>query len=419
MRILLVSPYYAPDLAPDASLFEMLLTDLVRQGHEVSVICAVPHYPTGRVSEKFRGRLIQRGFQDGVDVTRVWMPSLNRARYIQRILAILCYQFLAALQMLWRGFDVMITINPAFESALPLFVAGTLRRKPVIYAAWDIYPDVGIRLGVFRHRLVINVVSAIENYCYRHCAFVHILSEGHKKLLSDRGVPEAKLALIPLWVDSDFIRPIPRLNQFSAEHDLDHSFVILYAGNFGKTHGVDNLLETARLVSSEPQIRFVLVGAGEAHSNLQRAFESAGLTNASFLNFQPRESLPMLMASADVSLVMLKPGFGSDSVPSKAYPIMASGRPILASVDRECETANLLDRSGCGLRVDPGNPNEIADAILTLFHDKDLCRQLGAAGRSYALQHHSRTVAAAEYHRLLSFLSGADHPATEVEVLNS
>ena len=125
------------------------------------------------------------------------------------------------------------------------------------------------------------------------------------------------------------------------------------------------------------------------------------------------------MASADVSLVMLKPGFGSDSVPSKAYPIMASGRPILASVDPECETAQLLRRSGCGLRVDPGNPQAIADAILKLFHDQDLCRQLGAAGRSYALQHHSRTGAAAEYHRFLSFLSGADQPAAEAEVLNS
>jgi colanic acid biosynthesis glycosyl transferase WcaI len=285
VRILLVSPYYAPDLAPDASLFEMLLSDLARKGHQVSVICAVPHYPTGRVAESFRGRLIQREIRDAVDVTRVWIPSLNRARFSQRIIAILCYQFLAALLMLGRRFDVMFTINPAFESALPLFVAGTIRRKPVIYAAWDIYPDVGIRLGIFRHRPVIDAVSAIENYCYRHSAFVHALSQQHRKLLADRGVPIAKLAMIPLWVDTEFIHPIPRRNQFSAGHNLDDSFVVLYAGNFGKTHGVENLLETARLLSSEPQIRFLLVGAGEAHSDLQRAFESAGPTNAQFLKF--------------------------------------------------------------------------------------------------------------------------------------
>ncbi len=419
MRILLVSPYYAPDLAPDASLFEMLLSDLASKGHQVSVICAVPHYPTGRVPERFRGRLFQREIRDGVDVTRVWIPSFNRARFGQRIIAILCYQFLAALLMLGRRFDVMFTINPAFESALPLFVAGTLRRKPIIYAAWDIYPDVGIRLGVFRHRPVIDSVAAIENYCYRHSAFVHVLSQQHRKLLADRGVPIAKLAMIPLWVDTEFIRPIPRRNQFSAQHNLDDSFVVLYAGNFGKTHGVDSLLETARLLSSEPRIRFVLVGAGEAHSDLQSAFESAGLTNAQFLNFQPREKLPVLLASADVSLVMLKPGFGSDSVPSKAYPIVASGRPILASVDSECETASFVRQAGCGICVQPGNSHAIAEGILKLFRDRNLCAQFGAAGRSYALQHHSRSVAAAEFHNILSFLPGVDLPVTEVEALNT
>jgi colanic acid biosynthesis glycosyl transferase WcaI len=414
MRILLASPYYAPDLAPDASLFEMLLTDLARKGHEVSVICAVPHYPTGRVPEKFRGRLFQREIRDGVHVTRVWIPSVNRARLFRRFLAMLCYQFLAGLLALSSRFDVMFTINPAFESALPLFIAGTLRRKPVIYAAWDIYPDVGIRLGIFRNRCVIGAVSAVENYCYRHCAFVHVLCEGHRRLLIDRGVPASKLAVIPLWVDAEFIRPLSRRSGFSASHNLNDAFVVLYAGNFGKTHGVDHLLETARLVSVEPRIKFVLVGAGEAHANLQREFQSAGLANALFLDFQPRENLPALLASADVSLVMLKRGFGSDSVPSKAYPIMASGRAILASVDRDCETADLVRRSRCGLRVEPEDPQEISGAILELFRNRDLCAQFGAAGRSYALQHHSRVVAAGEFERLLHCLARAGDSATEV-----
>ena len=80
LRILVITPFYALDLGPSAALYEMLCEELVRLGCEVSVISAVPHYPTGRVVKEFRGRLVQRERRQGVDVTRVWVPSVDRAR---------------------------------------------------------------------------------------------------------------------------------------------------------------------------------------------------------------------------------------------------------------------------------------------------------------------------------------------------
>jgi colanic acid biosynthesis glycosyl transferase WcaI len=404
MRVLLVTPFYAPDLGPSAPLFTMLCEDLVRLGHQVSVIAGVPHYPTGTVLPEFRGHLIQREERNGVDVTRVWVPSVNRARLSQRLLTFIVYQTLAAAAGLRRNYDVLIVSNPALEVALAFLVLGVLRQKPIIFSVHDIYPDVGIKLGVFRHRLVISSVDRMERFCLDRAVYVRVLSEGFKETLNARGIPESKLALIWDWLDTDFIQPMPRANDFATHWGLDHSFVVMYAGNIGLSQGLEHVVEAARLLASEPSIRFVFVGDGAGKDGLQQAARSSGLANLQFIPFQPRELLPQVLASADVSLITLKRGVGADSVPSKCYSILASGRPVIASVDRGSDTWNLIQRANCGLCVKPGNPQALADAILHLYKDENYRARLGANGRAYVVQHHSRQAAAREFHRLLCAL---------------
>jgi len=102
MHILVITTFYAPDLGPGAALFTMLCEDLVQLGHRVSVIAAVPHYPTGRVPREFRGRVVRRETHNGVDVTRVWVPSVNRARLSLRLLTFVVYQLLSTIVGLGR-----------------------------------------------------------------------------------------------------------------------------------------------------------------------------------------------------------------------------------------------------------------------------------------------------------------------------
>jgi colanic acid biosynthesis glycosyl transferase WcaI len=386
-------------------------------GHEVSILCALPHYPSGQVEEKYRGHFIMREVRDGVDVTRVWVPSVNRARLGQRLCSVIVYQLLAAAVGLGRRFDVLLTVNPAFELALPILFLGILRRKPFLFSVWDIYPDVGVKLGIFRWRPIIKAVDGMENLCYRHAACIQVLSTGHRASLEARGVPRSKLAVVGPWVDTEFIRPSSRKNEFSTQHNLDHSFVVMYAGNFGLTHGLELLMETASFMAVEQSIRFVLVGDGAARAELEETSQKEGLTNVQFIASQPRERAPLFLAAADISLVMLRRGFGMDSVPSKCYSILASGRPMIAVVDRGCDTWKLVERAACGLCVEPGDPGALASAILKLYRDKGLRDQLGANGRAYALKHHSRVHASKEFYRLFSIFSEKDQTLWQENVI--
>lgn len=408
MRILLITTFYAPDLGPGAALFTMLSEELVTLGHRVSVLAAVPHYPTGTVSSPFRGHLIQREVCNGIDITRVWVPSVNRARLGLRLMTFVIYQLLSTIAGLRRSYDLVLAGNPALEVFLPFLVLAVLRRKPAIFSVHDLYPQVGVKLGVFRHRWVVSLVQALEDFCLRRAACVRVLSEGFRQAIRARGVADSKILLIWDWLDPDFIRPMPRANPFSIHWGLDRSFVVMYAGNMGLSQGLESVLSAAAVLSVQPEIQVVLVGDGAGRTALQERALSSGLTNVRFLPFQRPQTLPLVLASADVSLVCLKRGVSADSVPSKFYSILASGRPVVASVDRESDTYHLVQTARCGLCVEPEDPQALASAILSLHRDKGLCARLGANGREYVVSHHGRAAAAQEFHRAISSLAIQD-----------
>ncbi|HEV2426199.1 MAG TPA: glycosyltransferase family 4 protein [Terriglobia bacterium] len=402
MRILVVTPFYAPDLGPSASLYAMLSEDLARLGNDVTVICAVPHYPSGCVAEPFRGRLVWREERSGVRIIRLWVPSVNRARLMLRLWSLLCYQVLAAVMVLGRKYDVSIASGPAFEVALPV-VAMNLRRRPMIYSVHEIYPDVGIKAGVFRRRWAIGLVVWLESWCCARAGYVRVLSEGYRRALEDRGVASTKLQVIGDWVDTDFISPTPRHNALSVSWDLDEHFVVMHAGNLGLTQGLEHVVEAAAGLVSDPRICFVFVGDGAARENLQ--VKAAGLSNVRFIPFQPRSLLPLVLASGDVHLNSLKRGFATDSVPSKCYSIMAAGRPIVAAVDHDTDSWALVQQAGCGVCVPPENPTALAHAIRELYIDAQDRERLGANGRAYVVKHHSRRAATGQFCRLARSLA--------------
>jgi colanic acid biosynthesis glycosyl transferase WcaI len=127
-----------------------------------------------------------------------------------------------------------------------------------------------------------------------------------------------------------------------------------------------------------------------------------GLSNVRFLGYQPFEQMPEVLAAANVGLVSLVEGAGLGALPSKTFTIMASGRPVLASIDEGTEAWCLVQRADAGLCVPPESPAELAEAILVLERDRSHADRLGRNGRKWAEKHHSARVAAQQFEVLLS-----------------
>ncbi len=402
IKVLVITPQYAPDFGPSAPIYTALCEDLSQMGCEVTVATAFPHYGGSDAWSKRSGRLFEEERLNGVCVLRTYVYTVPKGALWRRLLYHASYNLSSTFASLRvREPDIVLADAPTLWSGLPLLVKSLFPRVPFVYVVHDIYPDVLVRLGALSNSRLINLIERVEGYFYDRSVQVSVLSEGFRDNLVRKGVAEDKITIIPACVDVEFVRPLPRNNELRKRWGLADKFVVLYAGNIGFSQGLDTTLEAAQLLTHHPDIIFALVGEGANKPDLQAMVEEKGVSNVRFFPFQPRDDVPLVYATADVSLVSLKRDIVVESVPSKTYTIMASGRPIVATVDRNTEVGHLLDRAQCGFCIEPENPDALAQVIMKLYEDGPLRADMGERGRAFAVEHYSRQVAAKQYHSLI------------------
>jgi len=403
-KVLVITPHYAPDLGPSAPIVTGLCEDLAREQYKVSVVAGLPHHGRQHVWPEYSGRILHLCSENGVLLARSYVYA-RKAKLWQRALYHGSLNTLGLLNTLRLPKpDVVIAEGPVLWSGLPLLARGVLGKIPFIYVVQDIYPDIAVRLGALSNRRMIEWFDRTEHFFYRRCAYISVLSEGLKETLRRKGVPEQKIVVIPACVDVETVRPLSGDNKFRQAWRLQDKFVVLFTASLGIPQGLENVVQAAHCLRHLDRIAVVFVGEGVAKPGLEAMVRELGLSNVYFFPLQPREDVPSVFALADVSLVSLRREIVAESVPSKTYSIMASGRPVIATVQSGTEVARLLENAECGLRVEPSDPEALAAAIWRLHQDPGLCRAMGEAGRRYVTEHCSREVATRLYRDLIDSL---------------
>ncbi len=403
MRILFISTYFQPDIASTGVLMTQIAEELIRHGHRVTVVTSMPHYDRNRVRDEYRGKLVE--IEKNRDLTiyrlRVYVPD-EKTGFLGRLINYLSFNIFSAVVGLFAGrHDVIFVPSPPLMNGLVGDLLSRLKRIPFVYNVQDIWPDVVIRAGVMKNKRMINLSRKMEDYVYRRADAVSVISEGFKKNLAAKGVDEGKIRVIPNFFDTVFVHPQPRENDFRRSHGLDGKFVVLFGGNIGHSQGLETVLEAAEQLEQEPEIHFLIVGNGVAKPGLIAYAEELDLSNVTFLPFQPHQALPEMYAAADVSLVPLKKGFTNESVPCKVFTIMASGRPMIASVDRGSDTWQLVEEGRVGINAEVEDPQSLAESITQLFRDERLRTKMGENSREHILECYSKEVIGREYHQFL------------------
>lgn len=404
MRILLLIIQFPPDVNSTGLLMAQVCEGLMAYGHEVSVITTFPHYEKFRVWDEYRGKLAERSQYKGMDVLRLYVyTSGSKQRMIRRLLSYLSFNALAAIAGLLsrRSFDVILCTNGSFFTGISASIIGRPRGIPFIYNVQDLYPETPVKAGQLRNRQAIAILEKLERFMYRKATHITVISPSFRDNVLAKGVPAEKVFVIPNFVDTDFIQPLPKVNDFSQRYGLADKFVITHAGNLGYVYDLDTLLDAAALLAPQKDILFLIVGDGVAKPDLERKAQALKLENVRFLPFQPHESLPWLRASCDVQVSLYKKGSANYSMPSKVYEIMASGRPLLASADVNSDVWKLVEATHCGICVEPEDAEQLAEAILTLYRDPSLRNAMAQQGRQYAEQSYSKQVVVSRYHELL------------------
>lgn len=408
MKVLFLLAYYKPETAASIYLFDNVIDALVAKGVGVELICPIPGRGVDKsVNEEYRNKLDEYYHCGMIHIRRFKMYMEGNgafSRFIRYFLTCINY-YLMGIQS--KDVDVIFS-----ESTPPILgaTAALVKKKlnvPLVYNLQDIFPDSLVLTGIsHKDSILWKVGRVIEDYTYRCSDQIITISHDFETNIRAKGVPEKKISVVYNWVDEQAVINIPRSeNVLFDRYGLDRTkFYITYCGNLGLSQNMEMLVKTAKALEKYSDIQFVLVGSGAYKNKLEQLIRDESLHNISMLPFQPYEDISCVFSLGDVSLVISKPGTGNGCVPSKTWSIMSASRPVLASFD-VCELKDIIEQSNSGIFTLAGDESAFRSAILSLYTNRELCKEYGQNGRRFVMENLTKEIGTQKYVNVISQFS--------------
>ncbi len=408
MHIAFFNRSFYPDTAATGQLLTELCEDLVQHyGHRVSVVTGLPLLPAlGQETHATMGAVFTREHYRGIEIFRARGTKFPKRFWLGRFSNYVSY-FLSACYAglhLQRP-DVIVALTDPPIIGLAAYLASRRYRASFVMSYRDVFPEVTWLLEDFHSQTVNRILQRVNCVLVRKAdRCIALGATMRRRLIEGKGAEPWKTVVIPDWADCSEIVPGPKRNPFSLDYGLADAFVVMHAGNIGLAQGLETVVRAAVQLQKYPDIQVVFVGDGVKKHALEAQVQALGLHNVRFLPYQPKEALRHTFASADVFVVSLRRGLAGYIVPSKLYGILAAGRSYVAAVEEASEVTAITSRYHCGLLVAPEAPQELAEKILTLYHDRKLMQRLGGNARQAALKFDRRRWVRA-YHNLFQDLA--------------
>ncbi|GAA0780830.1 glycosyltransferase family 4 protein [Hathewaya limosa] len=391
MKILFLTQYCPPEVgAPQNRIFEFA-KQLKKFGHEVTILTAMPNYPKGEIFEEYRGKKLVKEEIDGIKIVRTSIYATKSKSFTKRLRNYLSFTFSSVLTGCKHieEQDVVITESPPLFLGWSGYVIAKRKKAKFIFNVSDLWPESAVKLDVLHNKALIKASTWLEEFCYKKAAAVTGQTQGIVDNIVGRGFEKEKVHLITNGVDTEFFKPENRDEEFRKKIGIENKFALCYAGIHGLAQGLEVIVNAAEILKDKKDIQFVFIGDGPEKQKLIDMTKEKGLNNITFLPVQLKPNMPRIIASMDGTIIPLKKlDIFKGALPSKMFEALSSELPIVLAVEGEAE--KLINNAKAGIVVEPENSQEIADAVLKLYEDKKLRKELGANGRKYVKENYSR-----------------------------
>ena len=398
MKLLIVTSRFDLDEAGGASPARELAEALAERGWSVEVL-------TG-MSKGSEDRSLRRGFWHVERRDRIRLVELSSSAIP-----------LAVAGMLQRP-DVIVSvrpvsITPSLGNACLTTALKVLWNCPVLTWVSAPSPSHSKRLSGLEPGRMHRFAERVKKFAYRNSERIAVGSKRLERQLIRGGVPENRLLQIPKWANFSALEPSSAVDAIRTRLGyLPGDFLLVYAGALTGNHGLETLILAMKRLEFRQDIHLLIAGDGPRRGSLEGAALRFGLKRVRFLGAAAMASFPELMRAADLLLLSQSARLVDAVMPNKLPHYMAAGKPILAAVHADGETAAWIESAACGVVVAPEFPPDIADAILELQALPVLRGRLGQAAANFAKSEFDKPRVIDRFEETINLLVAGRHPKT-------
>ena len=397
-RILILTIYHDPEPIPKTG---ELARELQRRGHEVTVVTAFPHYPSGELYAGYRLAPWTWEVRAGVRILRTYIFPYHGRRGSLRMLNYASWM-ISSIQAAWLAppCDVMYVWHPPLTVGVSAWIISKLKRVRFVYDVQDLWPESALASGLLRPGRLVDGLYRLADWVYARAPRILVVSHAAAEHLRERGVDPRKVAVARHWVDTAAFDRDP-VRDVRAECGWTGRFVVMFAGNLGMVQGLETVIDAAARLSDRAEFLFVLVGDGSDRARLESLVASRGLTNVLFMGRHPADQMPAFFRAADALLVHLRPSEIADhAIPTKILSYLAASRPVVCAASGAA--AELVRAADAGIVCVPGDGSAMAAAVTSLASmpakERD---RLGRNGRDHLRAHFDKSTVIDSYERII------------------
>lgn len=391
--MLLLNQAFHPDVVATAQMGKDLADALALRGHRVTAVASRSIYGRSGAVLPRRETIPVAGTPDNarkggatpsIEVHRVGASVFGKAGYVARVADFALFYILALFKVLTLPRpDVIICYTTPPFIALVGLLCRALRGTRTIYWVMDLYPDLPVACGVMKPASpVTRLFERLNRFLLSKSDLTVVLGRCMRDRILAKGVPPARVKLIPVWSDLEVSQPVANaVNPFRTQWAPNSEFIVMYSGNLGIGHDAATILDAMDRLKAEPGLRFVFVGGGKRRAEVEAFIAARAISNASWHDYQPRERLAESLSAADLHLISLREGVEGIMVPSKLFGIMAVARPSIFIGHPSSEISRVLIEADAGLTIRERDGQGLANAILSLKSDAATRTRMGDNAR--------------------------------------
>lgn len=393
MKILLLTQYYPPESGSASLLMKDISEFLSNKGHKVTVLTAFPNYPYGKLYEGYKQSLFSKESKGSIIIIRTWSYiSPKRKNFLHRLLNYVSFMFSAFIGYVLSSSekpDIIYVYSPPIFLGITASILSFLYKVPYFIYLNDLWPDSAIAMGLLKNKLFIKLGLLVERISYGNAKKIFVYcSEMGNKLICEKNLPEEKIGIQPLFFDTKSLTPKEPDLEVIEKYNLHDKYVIVYAGAMGVPQNLDIVLKVAyEFKKRDFPIEFLMLGEGTEKNRLINKAKSMGLINIKFLGQISSNQINKYYSVAHMVIVSLgKAPHRFGTIPGKIFAYMSAGKPILAFVDENGATANLIRKYNCGIVIDPTSDLDFAvTKIISTLDDRNLLIEYGKNARETAV----------------------------------